>query len=328
MILSESLWPGMTRHGFGFHSSVRIKPADRKEFPVTKNGLWLPLASVAIKEFEIAKSLFRQNHLNDSMARAAFSSMECERDTGCWVSSSISTEEEHTLALWDIADQDMGGVPLNPIADKESLRVCDTPGCLNARHYDLTHKKPYRDRLLKPDYEMYEVLEDESIRCSWEEDTGVVLPSVEGSKDIFRQLQARCVPYVDDPSLAPLTANGISKLTIDEITGCMPVRMYYTSPNDFGKNFMYDGYGRIGVGPGLRKPGEPAYQQMAHRVTYRAAGGEIKPGWEINHECGFHPCANPGHLTQMTRSENIRHMISMQRARARRVQPYLFNGAD
>lgn len=328
MILSKSLWPGMTRHGFGFRSSVRIQSADRYEFPVTKSGLWLPLASVALKEFSIARSQIRRSRLPNSMARAAFSRIEYMGDTGCWVSSSITTDEEHTLALWDIAERGMGGEPLNSAADKDSLRVCDTDGCLNDRHYDFTEKKSYRVRELKPDYEMYEVLEGGAIRCAWEEDTGVVLPSFEDSEDIFRQLQARCVPYVDDPSLAPLTANGISKLTIDRVTGCMPVRSYYTRPNDFEQNFMYDGYGRIGVGPGLRRPNEPKYQQMAHRVTYRAAGGEIKRGWEINHECGFHPCANPGHLTQMTRSENIRHMNSMQRARARRARSKPFSVAD
>ena len=262
------------------------------------------------------------------MARAAFSTIECEADSGCWVAASISSDEEHTLALWEIADSDMGGTPLNPQGDKERLRVCDNPDCLNARHYDFTHRIPYRDRLLEPDYEMYRELEGGSIACLWEEDTGVVLPSVEESIQIFRELQKRCVPYIDDPALAPLTANGISKMTVDNITGCMPVRMYYTSPNDFGKNFMYDGYGRIGVGPALRKPGEPTYQQMAHRVTYRAAGGELKKGWEINHECGFHPCANPGHLTQMSRAENIRHMNAMQRARARRAQPLLFTAGE
>lgn len=322
MILSESLWPGMTRGGFSRGTYVRVNPGDRREFPVTDEGRWLPLARLAVKEFEIAKNQISRSRLPDSIARVAFRDIECDGNTGCWISGSLS-QTDHTAALWEIAERGMGGVPLDPVETKDDLRVCDNLACLNDRHYDLTHARDYRDELLIPIYDMYTKGNDGSITCAWEEDSGVVLPSIEESIDLFRRLQKQCVPYIDDPKEGILTPSGISKLTIDPFTGCFPVRTYYTRPEDFKKSFMYDGYGRLAVGPKFKKMGYPAYHQLAHRVLFQVAGGELKRGWQINHECGFHPCANPGHLTQMTRSENIRHMNSMQRARRLRNKSML-----
>lgn len=323
MILSESLWPGMTRGGFSRGTYVRINPGDIREFPVTAAGLWLPFARLSIKEFEIAETQIRKSRLPDSMARVAFRDIECDGNTGCWISGSLD-EADHTAALWEIAERDMGGPPLDPIEIKDDLRVCDNPMCLNARHYDITHKVAYRDKLLVPDYEMYTSDKDgkEPITCAWEKDTGVVLPSLNESIDVFRRLQKQCVPYIDDPREGILTPTGISKLTIDPITGCFPVRTYYTRPADFERPFMYDGYGRLAIGPKYKNQGYPGYAQLAHRVLYKAFGNELIPGWEINHECGFHPCANPfRHLTQVERNVNIDHSYSMRRARELRDHP-------
>jgi hypothetical protein len=309
----------MTRGGFSRGTYVRINPGDIRNFPVTKEGLWLPFARLAIKEFEIARAQINRSRLPDSMARVAFRDIECDGNTGCWISGSLD-EADHTAALWEIAERDMGGVPLNPVETKDDLRVCDNPECLNVRHYDITHGVAYRDKLLIPDYEMY--MTDPSngqITCAWEEGTGVILPSVEESVALLRKIQRQCIPYINDPSEGVLTPSGVSKLTIDPITGCMPVRTYYTRPDDYERAFMYDGYGRLAIGPKFKSKGFPAYQQLAHRVLFQVGGGVLKPGWEINHECGFHPCGNPGHFTQMTREENIAHMLSMRDARRKKT---------
>lgn len=320
MILSESLWPGMTRHGFCYSTCVRIRPDDRENFPLTSTDHWLPLVKVSIKEILIARrevSIIRRREGYNSMAVVAFEAIELNDDTGCWLSSEVTVEDDegHTKALWQIAELDMGGSPLDEVDDKDALRVCDDANCLNARHYDFTHRKTYRDRLLKPDYSHYETLDDGGVVALWEAQTGLVLPSLRESIDQFRELQKRCVPYTDNPTEAPLSDNGISKITIDPITGCWSGRMYYTRPDDFGKSFQFDGYSRLGVGPGLRRKGQAAYQQLGHRVLMRATGVSLRPSMVVNHECGFRPCCFPGHLTEISHSDNVEHGRRMSRVR-------------
>lgn len=322
MILSGSLWPGMTRGGFAYSLYVPVSSRDRDAFPVTVEGeRWLSTTAVVKKELMAARHEMSM-YSRRSLAARAFQRIDLDDTTGCWLSDlpDLADPAEHTKALWAIATLDMkgrfiSGQPLDAPEDKEHLRVCDNPACLNARHYDFTHERPYRKRILRPDYRHYQQLEDGSILPLWEKQTGVILPSVGAGVTLFRELQSQCIPYTDHPELAPLTGNGISKITIDPVTGCWPVRQYYTRPEDAGLSFQYDGYGRLGLGPGLRSEGERPYQQMGHRVLARAFGLTLEKGKVLNHECGFRPCCNPLHLSQVSYSKNVLHGRSMSKVR-------------
>lgn len=46
--------------------------------------------------------------------------------------------------------------------------------------------------------------------------------------------------------------------------------------------------------------------EMAHRVAYRLAGGEIPDGMQIDHLCRVRLCVNPEHLEPVTAAENLR----------------------
>lgn len=55
------------------------------------------------------------------------------------------------------------------------------------------------------------------------------------------------------------------------------------------------GYGVVTIGGRARK---------AHRVSYRMAGGQIPPGYHIDHLCRETLCVNPDHLEPVTPWEN------------------------
>lgn len=322
MILPQSLHPGMTRGGFTYRNHIPVRSADIDNYPVTRHGLWLPTIKVGKRELEMAKARLGAETRPaftdpEALARAAIKGMAMNDMTGCWVSDGVVDASSHTSALWEIADQDMGGPPLDPetIESKEELRLCDDEGCLNARHYDFTHKKKYREELIRPNYHNFRTLEDGRILPIWEKSRRRALPSVADSIVALRKLQLRCPPFVDAQD-APLTGNGISKITIDPITGCWMVRMYYTRPeHHLTPGFQYDGYGRLGRGKLLRPNGEPATQGLAHRVVWQAVGKKLIPGMELNHKCGVRPCANPSHLEQVTKSANNLHAHQMALAR-------------
>ncbi len=322
MILPESLHPSMTRGGFDYRTRVPVRKDDRYEYPTNEKGLWLPLVTVSRRELGAAQARFERvkpSRLTDGerLAQAAFCAIKLDDLSGCWIDDSMDSSE-HLETLWHIADQDMGGPPLDKKTDesKDELRVCDEVGCLNARHYDFTHKKRYRDTLLTIDESHFITLEDGRIMPIWEVDVQQALPSVEDSKRALRELQLRCPPFTH-PDQSPLSANGISKITIHPVTGCWMVRMYYTRP-DYRDlpGFQYDGYGRLGRGRLLRTNGAPANQALAHRVVWQAVGRKLFPDMELNHKCGFHPCANPSHLEQVSKSENNLHAYRMKLAKA------------
>lgn len=322
MILSESLWPGMTRPGFAHKTLVPISRDDRDFFPATKAGKWLPRLEVSAASLLAAKASLqtleaRVPGMTDTLASQAIRDSELRDDTGCWLIDSHDMEGSvHREALRQIATLDMGGPPLEDLSDVDSLRVCDEPGCLNARHFDLTHAVKNRDRLLRVDPRNYEQIADGMIMPVWEIDEAepIVLPSLDASIVSLRALQHRCTPFIDDPRQAPLSPNAISKITIDETTGCWVTRTYYVKPAVFEKGFMYDGYGRLSYGPSLKAEGWPVGPRMAHRVVWAASGRALKRGMVLNHECGFHPCCNPDHLTQVTSRENNIHARRMTSA--------------
>lgn len=57
------------------------------------------------------------------------------------------------------------------------------------------------------------------------------------------------------------------------------------------------GYGQMGVAGGV---------QLAHRIAYALAFGEIPEGLTIDHLCMVKRCVNPGHLEAVSRAENVR----------------------
>jgi HNH endonuclease len=324
MILPESLHPAMTRGGFAYRQRVPVRSEDRRRYPVSENGLWLPTMRVAQREFDAANTFFDNfekslSSLSDreELARAAFKGVRLHDKTGCWVASDALDEGQHISALWQIAEYDMGGEPLNSQTAEQlkSLRVCDEEGCLNARHYDFTHRVQYRDSIAAPDYADYETHEDGSVVTIWE---GRMLPSVVLSIEALRRLQLQCPPYAEERK-APLSGNGISKITLDPVTGCWLVRMYYTRPQyKEMPGFQYDGYGRLGKGPAIRKKSEPAKPMLAHRVVWLASGRRLLNGKELNHCCGVRSCCNYDHIEQVSKSSNGKHGRAMADARQRK----------
>ena len=319
MILQESLWPGMTRQGFAHRTRVHVTGSDREAFPVTAEGQWLPTVNVSTVSLEKARTAVRRLELEvpefrQSLASMALRTAESVDSTGCWVAD---MEGDHTDTLWQIAELDMGGPILDTKLAKAALRVCDLEECINARHYDFTHQVKNRTDLLAVDERFFETQSDGSILPVWEASqvSPFTLPSVEDSAKALRHLQQRCTPFVNNPLEAPLTAGSVSKITLDETTGCWVTRTYYTRPSDFVGGFMFDGYGRLGFGPSLQASGagKPG-RYVAHRVTWVATGNELEPGKILNHECGFHPCCNPAHITQTTSRENNFHSLRMHAA--------------
>lgn len=322
MILGESLWPGMTRHGFAHKTLVSIRSHDKESFPVTEGGRWLPTVAVSQQSFEAAQA--QREHFErlvpgfeQTLAAVALESVAFDDTSGCWkVDSSDLDDEAHTNLLWSVAGLDMRGNVLNDPSSKDDIRVCDDPFCMNTRHYDFTHAVKNRHRLLVPPAEYYAEQADGRILPQWEagEESPFLLPSVQESIDDLRSLQLQCVPYVDDPSHALLSPNAISKITVDERTGCWVTRTYYTRPDDFDKGFMFDGYGRLSFGPARKAAGQPSGPRVAHRVVWDAVGNTLHKGMVLNHECGFRPCCNPKHLTEMTSGDNNDHSRRMNGA--------------
>lgn len=315
----------MTRSGFSFKSRVPIHTGDQMNYLTAKSGLWLPTLAVSRRELDGALRFVGEfpssPHITDkeNLARAALLGVRLHDKTGCWVADDSVDEDDHSQALWEIADYDMGGPPLNPMTaeSKKHLRLCDDEGCLNARHYDFTHRRPYRDTIITPNESDYTVLSDGRILPVWEKRARFALPSLQSSKIALRALQRQCPPFVDVKA-APLSGNGISKITIDPLTGCWMVRMYYTRPQYREMpGFQYDGYGRLGKGHIIRKKGEKATPMLAHRVVWLATGNRLVKGKELNHKCGVRPCCNPNHIEQVSKSRNNQHAYEMAQARKR-----------
>lgn len=326
-ILTGALWPRMVDTSFGHHSFVRIAPEHMGEFPQTHTGLWLPLGSIAAKDFMAIKEHFTASRRG--MGKAAFKTAELTSD-GCWASKTVAGLEEDQYAglLWDIVQLDMGGAPLNSQSAVEEQHVCDTPRCLNPRHYNFTPRLAQaRTEMGLPNYELFTTMPDGSIAVDWlvDQSTGEIrtLPSVEQSAAKLRSLQRRCVPYVEYVD-SVLTPSGISKITLDNTTGCWMVQSFYTRDksviaNGRYKTAQYDGYGRLAPGPALHKDAAvPNYNQLAHRVVPQAFGisvpvhkeeGRVQ---ELDHMCGVRRCCNPDHLEVVTKR------VNNERARERR----------
>ncbi len=64
------------------------------------------------------------------------------------------------------------------------------------------------------------------------------------------------------------------------------------------------GYGRFNFDGSMK---------LAHRVSYQLFKGELRNGLDICHECHNPRCVNPAHLTQETRSYNIKQEFTQGR---------------
>jgi len=301
----------MTRGGFApYERGVLLSQANPRDFPQTARGVWLPQLDVSINTFYEARHSFERRlaalggkaHEATLQAGQALNNGEFDYQTGCWRAS----EQRHTENLWTIATHEMGRV-LNPPTQKNDLEICGTSGCLNTRHYDFTFGITTRQALYEPVPTFYKTRPDGTVETIW----GDILPSVAHSIASFRLLQAKCPPYASE-SRSPLTANGISKITIHPVSGCWMVRSYYT--NQRGT----DSYARLTMPHHLGKKGERTGAQMlAHRVLWLITGHTSNIDKDLNHLCGYRACGNTDHLQETTRSENNQHSRRMQAAISR-----------
>ena len=54
--------------------------------------------------------------------------------------------------------------------------------------------------------------------------------------------------------------------------------------------------------------------ERAHRVAFAIAGGSFSDGPHVLHSCDNRPCCNPAHLRSGTQADNVRDMVSRNRA--------------
>lgn len=333
----QSLWTGITREGGGFKSHVRIKPDHINQFPttspVTGEGInagsrWLPLLDVSDIGLQAAQEQARARRLAALGSVAAMSSMLTLE--GCWVSNEFQAgTPEHAGALWQLAESDTKHEVLDTPDEIEDIHVCDDPSCLNPRHYNFTSKIDHRQQKAYPEYAHFKRDPASGIVIpDWYEHTGEYLPPVAESIELFLGMRALCSPYTNG-SEAPLSANGVSKIAIDPFTGCWVAQTYYLRPVNEERRFQYDGYARLGVGPGLQRRGLKGQQIMAHRlmaIQYGITGAvpsapeddvsdEDYYRTEVNHKCGTRHCCNPEHLEMTSRAGNILHSHGMRKKR-------------
>lgn len=77
-----------------------------------------------------------------------------------------------------------------------------------------------------------------------------------------------------------------------------------------GKARLRFGYGVVGLN---------GTQEVAHRVSYRMAYGEIPDGLVIAHRCDNPRCVRPDHLEAISQSQNLRDMWIRGRGRSAKI---------
>lgn len=105
--------------------------------------------------------------------------------------------------------------------------------------------------------------------------------------------------YLKHNNTTPINLDGLSIDQIDSLTpeekGCY----------QWTDALCATGYGVIWVGGRKRT-------ELAHRISYRIAKGEIPDGMHVDHLCRNRGCVNPEHLELVSLGENILRGRSLQ----------------
>lgn len=88
----------------------------------------------------------------------------------------------------------------------------------------------------------------------------------------------------------------LSKVRVDKKSSCHMFAGYRT----------WEGYGRFSIG---------GYSEVAHRVAWTIANGQVPKGLWVLHTCDNPPCVNPKHLCLGTRQDNANDMLARGRSK-------------
>lgn len=318
MILPESLHPSLTRDRFqeGRRKQVKnlIARTALSDFVSTEDGLWLPPYSVSAEEFTLGREavgiIWSRKNKDIVVSRQIAGLLDLESESGCWSAYVGDLDIDNIDVINELASDVLSGTPLDTDQELIDLRLCDSKQCVYPRHYDITYAcESQRREKTHIDPRFYDVLPSGEIQMIW----GDILPPIGESIAELRKLQKACPPYADQKT-SPLTAHGISQITMHPITGCWEVRSFYTRPPGIRPGYyQYDGYGRLGMRSRTAN-GLKGMPKLAHRVTWQATGRKLRNDRDLNHRCAHRPCANPLHLEQVTRRANILHSGQMQDA--------------
>lgn len=296
------------------------------DFSRTECGLWLPPYEVA--RIELEKSQQKLGQLATIQAEAGMPQSPRTAQlaeimgsstlspAGCLTGGAeFNSEGERLKLVRELASYQSGTFILDSLEDLGNLRVCDCSDCYEPRHFDLSFG---RKTLLKRSVELdpaWLKVDGKNITTIW----GDELPTVRESLEGYIWLQRSCYPFVADGDSA-LTPAGISKVRFDPFSGCWPNQTYYYSSDGTRQT---DGYGRTTSRKGLQKlnpktgeirRGKSGIQPVSHRVIWAATGGILEDRKVLNHLCSNRRCCNPGHIEQVSSSENNRHGRFVQNA--------------
>lgn len=312
-ILPESLWTGITREGHsgrGWAAAIRRAEEDKTH---NDAGIWLPSLDASERDLmalqdrlhasahERATQTKRQKRLLKSIGAIAIT------DTGCWESDGDVTVQE----VAELDTRSPAGV-LEGDEHLSELRHCSNEACVYHRHFDLTFGVPSnRRRLLYPNLDHFVTADNGSVLTSW----GDRLPSLASSRAHLRELQLRCIPFVDN-STSVLSALKISQISIIPATGCWFSNNYAMAPAELRptETWQYDAYSRLSIPQGVLANYDPSLgnAKLGHRVIWRLTHDDLPD--KLNHRCGFRPCVNPGHLEPISGSANMLHASLMSTA--------------
>jgi hypothetical protein len=299
------------------------------DFSRTECGLWLPPYEVARIELEKSQQKLGQIAAVQAEAGMPQSLRTAEladiigsstlSPAGCLTGGAeFNSEGERLKLVRELASYQSGTFILDSLEDLEYLRICDCLDCYEPRHYDLSFGRPkLREKRIGLDPRWFKFNGDD-IKTIW----GNELPTVRESLQEYIELQRRCFPFTTNQESA-LTPGAMAQVTFDPLTGCWPSWSYYCSSQK-GMNWQFDGYGRLyqrqgedclDMETGEIIPGQRRGQWLAHRVVWAAMMyRELEKDKVLNHLCSYRRCCNPGHIEQVSSSENNRHGRFVQNA--------------
>lgn len=324
MIL-PGLAPHHTRASFGSKSRLYVEKYARTpdDFVLSGRGLWLLPAAVAERDraagektlADVAQVQTEKSMTTDAQRNRAATEVlrrTTITETGCMVGG-IRSNSQKSPAQWAVyfAGAELGTVVLDEPDDLEYLRVCDTDGCYNTRHYDLDYASvavPRRVTELNPDW--YNVSDGGEVSTVWGDDLG----TIEDSLKLFKRMQRLGYPFVPYEE-SKITPSGTSYVQFHPLTGCWEAWTYHVRP-DGAAGGRFEGYGTIyskyerqrvdretGEVIGVKRRGG----WLAHRTMWRRMGNYLDTNLVLNHLCNYKRCCNPQHLEQITEEENKEH---------------------